>query len=159
MTRSWKGVNEEMQTWQVPAPHTAQVFYVPRGEQDSRRLILWRPGRGWVDREGPPLSCSRPQLLLSRFLLQDLSYLLTRGGGGGRVALSQEKGILPQPSGMWREPGPGGTEKTWDAQRSLMNRVQFISWMMVAVSLKCDNSAISTQSLFTYKTHHRPSTV
>lgn len=154
----WLGVGRgwmKMQTWQVPAPHTARVLCVPRGEWDSRRLILWRSGLGWVDREGLPLSCCRPQLLLSRFLLQDLSYLLTLG-------------VCPQsrerhsPSAIWHLTWARtwwDCEKTWDAQRSLMNRVQFNSWMMVAVSLKCDNSAISTQPLFKYKTHHRPSTV
>lgn len=54
-TRSWKGVNQELQAWRQCQHSTLQAQRRGRG---SRRLTpLWLPGLGWVEREGPPLSC------------------------------------------------------------------------------------------------------
>lgn len=155
VTRSWKGVNQERQAWQEhqhrTQPECPAVPEEGTGLQETHPALL--PGRGeWRGRgrHCPAVRC--PQLLLSRFLLQDLSYLLTLG-------VCPQSGERHSPSAIWPllwARTCWGCEKTWDAHRSLMNRVQFISWMMVAVLLKRDNSVISTQPWFKY--HMRPIT-
>ena len=134
--------------------HSPSALQAQRRGQGSRRLtLLWLPGLGWVEREGPPLSCHQvspaPVELVSppgSKLFVDsrsLPSVKRKAFSLSHLASAVSQDLL----GLWEN--MGCTQKP-------MNRVQFISRMMVAVLLKCDNSAISTQPLLKY--HVRPIT-
>lgn len=83
VTGRWKGVNQEMQTWWRYQPLTQPESspFPERCGQDPWKTslalasLVGLSGEGGADNVLLPVS----QLLLSRFLLQDLSYLLTLG--------------------------------------------------------------------------------